>query len=897
MKFDMKKRILALALAGTTAFSVFGAAMSANAASTHVVNEKDAYTSYTAVKKITATATTEETNSTIYSYKNANGDTVYTNDEDPKIDVSDKQFCKKISAINDGVISYDETTVADVTDLIAAGMSNTKGFYLGTPDAATAQVGEWVKDATLTSLYDTGTVIAVSYGNITNNAVKIYTTTKPTTTDTGLKGKADGKSYTEEGAATGSLTLKDVDDGNVTDDFSETWNLTLTDIMDVTVVPGTVYLYDFYYTNDALNDYNDLKKANGSAAKLAAVLGDGTDVLAETGVKYVYKDERTDVLDEWVEFLYDLSINNDNGYSETLAEFVNGYTNMYYGEPVYSEKTGKLLYYTSVDLYNISGLLEDIYAYSTAEAENNVGGVTTVGYSNANTSELIYLMQQYDKYVGTYFDKDEYSTDEWGDLLVSLLEAVTEDDLKNSAKDYKKFTNKVEDLVDAYENATSTTQITKAEEEMYALLTSVPYTAASTVSKADLSATLYSLYFNTKSLPSTYSTAATFDNGVTAYGLTGTTYTLYPMADYIDYDTTTPNEVYAGNKGTSAFEGKYATEEYEWFYNIYELAYNMNKSNKYQGAIDAVTEALEDAVAALSATVLPAGSNVAAKEEMVDKYAGKIESDYYATYYGYYTLANDFADVAEGAAQTKNATNMVKEAGSTLGYQGAQVDVTKNDINSVKSAISDANKALTAIKSDANYSAAQVTALNKAIANAQVIIDLYNGNYSNSASYQSVNTLYTSNVGDKDQILKSDIDAAIAGIESAINYSEVVMGWNQTANGWTYGTEDGYVESGWKQINSVWYYFENGVALQSTWKQIDGKWYYLNSNCGAAYGWAKVDGSWYYLNAGGKMVTGWAEVNGTWYYFSKESNALGQMLANTTTPDGYTVDANGALVD
>ena len=32
MKFEMKKRILALALAGTTAFSVFGAAMSANAA-------------------------------------------------------------------------------------------------------------------------------------------------------------------------------------------------------------------------------------------------------------------------------------------------------------------------------------------------------------------------------------------------------------------------------------------------------------------------------------------------------------------------------------------------------------------------------------------------------------------------------------------------------------------------------------------------------------------------------------------------------------------------------------------------------------------------------------------------------------------------------------------------
>ena len=42
----MKKRILALALAGTTAFSVFGAAVSANAASTHVVYANDAYVSY-----------------------------------------------------------------------------------------------------------------------------------------------------------------------------------------------------------------------------------------------------------------------------------------------------------------------------------------------------------------------------------------------------------------------------------------------------------------------------------------------------------------------------------------------------------------------------------------------------------------------------------------------------------------------------------------------------------------------------------------------------------------------------------------------------------------------------------------------------------------------------------
>ena len=52
MKFEMKKRILALALAGTTAFSVFGAAMSASALdSTHTEATVDAYVSYKPVAK------------------------------------------------------------------------------------------------------------------------------------------------------------------------------------------------------------------------------------------------------------------------------------------------------------------------------------------------------------------------------------------------------------------------------------------------------------------------------------------------------------------------------------------------------------------------------------------------------------------------------------------------------------------------------------------------------------------------------------------------------------------------------------------------------------------------------------------------------------------------------
>lgn len=59
----MKKRILALAMAGTTAFSVFGAAMGAGAAnSTHVEFDNDAYVSYAKpAQTIVVTGTTSTT--------------------------------------------------------------------------------------------------------------------------------------------------------------------------------------------------------------------------------------------------------------------------------------------------------------------------------------------------------------------------------------------------------------------------------------------------------------------------------------------------------------------------------------------------------------------------------------------------------------------------------------------------------------------------------------------------------------------------------------------------------------------------------------------------------------------------------------------------------------------
>ena len=57
-------------------------------------------------------------------------------------------------------------------------------------------------------------------------------------------------------------------------------------------------------------------------------------------------------------------------------------------------------------------------------------------------------------------------------------------------------------------------------------------------------------------------------------------------------------------------------------------------------------------------------------------------------------------------------------------------------------------------------------------------------------------------------------------------------------------------------------------------------------------GWHKVGGDWYYFDGSGAMQTGWKQVGGKWYYLDKS----GALLTNTTTPDGYTVNANGEWV-
>ena len=81
----------------------------------------------------------------------------------------------------------------------------------------------------------------------------------------------------------------------------------------------------------------------------------------------------------------------------------------------------------------------------------------------------------------------------------------------------------------------------------------------------------------------------------------------------------------------------------------------------------------------------------------------------------------------------------------------------------------------------------------------------------------------------------------------------------------------------YEETSGQWIETENGSWYQNP----DGTW--------PASGWQQIDGIWYFFNAQGYRQTGWVLWNNQQYYCDSD----GKMLADTTTPDGYYVDANG----
>lgn len=104
-----------------------------------------------------------------------------------------------------------------------------------------------------------------------------------------------------------------------------------------------------------------------------------------------------------------------------------------------------------------------------------------------------------------------------------------------------------------------------------------------------------------------------------------------------------------------------------------------------------------------------------------------------------------------------------------------------------------------------------------------------------------------------------------------------------------------------------WIRLKDGTYPVNTWMYLDYngvyKWYRFDAAGYMSTGWyTDTDGRKYYLNpvsdgTKGAMLTGWQFIDGFWYYFNPVSDGTqGALLVNTTTPDGYVVNANGQWI-
>lgn len=105
---------------------------------------------------------------------------------------------------------------------------------------------------------------------------------------------------------------------------------------------------------------------------------------------------------------------------------------------------------------------------------------------------------------------------------------------------------------------------------------------------------------------------------------------------------------------------------------------------------------------------------------------------------------------------------------------------------------------------------------------------------------------------------------------------------------------------------------DSSTAVAGDWikNPETGKWNFLidgqlvkGRRAAAKNSYANNKAAWFLFDNNGDMLTGWQQYAGAdrisrWYYLNPVSNGwLGACYLNTTTPDGYEVDANGAWIE
>ncbi len=136
--------------------------------------------------------------------------------------------------------------------------------------------------------------------------------------------------------------------------------------------------------------------------------------------------------------------------------------------------------------------------------------------------------------------------------------------------------------------------------------------------------------------------------------------------------------------------------------------------------------------------------------------------------------------------------------------------------------------------------------------------------------------------------LTSGSSTSGGAVSRSIGSSVLTGKWMQDETGWWYQNPDGsYPVNVWAELDyngkKKWYHFDAAGYMQTGWfTDTDGRRYYLNP---------VSDGTQ------GAMAVGWRPIDGCWYYFNEVSDGYkGALYTDTTTPDGYKVDAGGRWV-
>ena len=130
--------------------------------------------------------------------------------------------------------------------------------------------------------------------------------------------------------------------------------------------------------------------------------------------------------------------------------------------------------------------------------------------------------------------------------------------------------------------------------------------------------------------------------------------------------------------------------------------------------------------------------------------------------------------------------------------------------------------------------------------------------------------------------VSSSFSGQVLGVDRSLSGGQ----WMQDEKGWWYKRADGsYPKNSWgyEAYNgkSYWYYFLDSGYMATGWIEVNGSKYYLFPN---SDGWK------------GRMLTGWQWIDGNCYYLDSQGQNEGALYRNTTTPDGYAVDAEGRWV-